>query len=84
MAAVRALVCNHRIGVESKAVTAELPELKGADLQRLYYRSQFAVAETSSEGVRVLCLMDDQTAATEMAEELRRRGVRAGAFRTAR
>jgi PadR family transcriptional regulator, regulatory protein PadR len=67
-----------------RPVTAELPELRGPDLQRLYYRSQFAVAETSADGVRVLCLTDDQTAATEMAEELRRRGVRAGAFRTAR
>ena len=65
-------------------MTAELPELRGADLQRLRSRSQFAVAETGAHGVRVLCLTDDQVAATELAEELRRRGVRAGAFRTGR
>lgn len=65
-------------------VTGELPELRGADLQRLRLRSQFAVAETVTDGVRVLCLTDDLVAATELAEELRRRGVRAGAFRTGR
>jgi hypothetical protein len=48
------------------------------------YRSQFAVAEALHDGVRVLCLTDDQAAATELAEELRRRGVKAGAFRTGR
>jgi hypothetical protein len=65
-------------------MTGELPELRGADLSQVRYRSQFAVAETSHDGVRVLCLTDDQAAATELAEELRRRGVRAGAFRTGR
>jgi hypothetical protein len=65
-------------------MTAELPELRGTELQRLRQRSQFAVAETSTDGLRVLCLTDDQAVATEMAEELRRRGVRAGAFRTGR
>jgi hypothetical protein len=60
----------------------ELPELRCAELSRARYRSQFAVAETAGNGVRVLCLTDDQDAATEMAEELRRRGVRAAAYRT--
>lgn len=65
-------------------MTGELPELRGADLSHVRFRSQFAVAETANDGVRVLCLTDDQAAATELAEELRRRGVRAGAFRTSR
>jgi hypothetical protein len=65
-------------------VTTDLPELRGPELSQLRYRGQFAVAETAQDGVRVLCLTDDQAAATELAEELRRRGVRAGAFRTAR
>ena len=60
----------------------ELPELRCAELSRARFRSQFAVAETAANGVRVLCLTDDQDAATEMAEELRRRGVRAAAYRT--
>jgi hypothetical protein len=60
----------------------ELPELRCAELSRARYQSQFAVAETAATGVRVLCLTDDQDAATEMAEELRRRGVHAGAYRT--
>ena len=60
----------------------ELPELRYAELSRARSRSQFAVAETADNGVRVLCLTDDQDAAIEMAAELRRRGVRAAAYRT--
>lgn len=78
------LVSGDRQWVERDAVTVELPELRGAEWQRLRARSQFAIAETGTHGVRVLCLTDDQVVATEMAEELRRRGVRAGAFRTGR
>jgi hypothetical protein len=40
--------------------------------------------QTTHDGMRVLCLTDDQDAATEVADELRRRGVRAGAYRTGR
>ncbi len=65
-------------------MTTELPELRGADLSHVRYRSEFAVAEALQDGVRVLCLTDDQAAATELAEELRRRGVKAGAFKTGR
>ncbi len=61
---------------------AELPQLRCADLSRTRHRSQFAIAETDGDQVRVLCLTDDQDAATEMAQELRLRGVRAGAYRT--
>ena len=60
-------------------VNPELPTL--AD-PRLRHRAGFAVAERVHDGVRVLRLTDDQDAATEMAAELRRRGVRAGAYRT--
>jgi hypothetical protein len=62
----------------------DLPELIGADLSHVRYASEFAVAESISGGVRVLCLTDDQAAAMELAEELRRRGVRAGAFKARR
>jgi hypothetical protein len=65
-------------------VTTDLPELKGPEVSQLRHRGQFAVAETGLNGVRVLCLTDDQASATELAEELRRRGIRAGAFRTGR
>ncbi len=43
----------------------ELPELRCAELSRARYQSQFAVAETAATGVRVLCLTDDQDAATK-------------------
>ena len=45
----------------------DLPELIGADLSHVRYASEFAVAESISGGVRVLCLTDDQAAAMELA-----------------
>jgi hypothetical protein len=53
-----------------------------AELSRARHRSRFAVAETAGSSLRVLCLTDDKDAATEVAAELRRRGVRAVAYRT--
>jgi hypothetical protein len=63
-------------------VTVQLPELRGVDLSQVRSRGQFAVAETLGQGIRVLCLTDDVAEATELAAELRKRGVRAAAFRT--
>lgn len=62
----------------------ELPELCADALSAVRHRSGFAVAEIVQEGERVLFLTDDQVEATELAEELRRRGVKAGAYRTGR
>jgi len=45
-------------------------------------RSRFAVAETVPAGQRVLYFVEDQDEASELAAELRTRGVRAQAFRT--
>jgi hypothetical protein len=44
----------------------DLPELIGADLSHVLYPSEFAVAESISGGVRVLCLTDGQAAAMEL------------------
>lgn len=59
----------------------ELPELS-ANLSQARSRSRFAVAETVPAGQRVLYFVEDQDEASELAAELRRRGVRAQAFRT--
>ena len=67
-----------------QSVPTELPELRGVNLSTVRARSQFAVVETTRDGQRVLCFMDDPAEATELAAELRRRGVGAGAFRTGR
>ncbi len=67
-----------------QSVPTELPELRGVNLSAVRSRSQFAVVETTRDGQRVLCFMDDPAEATELAAELRRRGVGAGAFRTGR
>ena len=67
-----------------QSVPTELPELCGVNLSTVRARSQFAVVETTRDGQRVLCFMDDPAEATELAAELRRRGVGAGAFRTGR
>ena len=63
-------------------MTSDVPELPYADLVHGSPRSRFAIVETMHNGQRVLCFMEDQVEATEMARELRRRGVMAGAFRT--
>jgi hypothetical protein len=67
-------------------VNAKRADLRGVDLSTVPYCSAFAVAE-ARHGTMVSgcwCLFDHQVEATELTEEFRRRGVRAGAFRTGR
>jgi len=60
---------------------AELPLLQ-ADLSQARVKGRFAIAERTPAGLRVLVLSDDMQEASELARELRRRGVHADAFRT--
>jgi hypothetical protein len=70
------------VWVQRVIMTGELPELQGIDLTGVRYPAKFAVAETAADGVRVLCVTDDQAEATMVAKELRHRGIKATAFRT--
>jgi predicted nucleic acid-binding protein len=45
-------------------------------------QARFAVVETLPNEHRILCLTDDEAEASEIALELRRRGIRAVAHRT--
>jgi hypothetical protein len=60
----------------------ELPGPHFAALLSVRARSQYAVAETAHNGMRVLCMTDDRDEAVELVAELRRRGAGAGAYRT--
>ena len=61
---------------------SELPELS-VSVAEGRSRGRFAVAESVPAGQPVLCFLGDQDdEASELAAELRRRGVRVQAFRT--
>jgi hypothetical protein len=62
-------------------VPSELPELSVTVAQGRS-RGRFAEAETVPVGPRVLYFVEDESEASELAAELRQRGVRAQAFRT--
>ena len=64
-------------------MTLELPELRGVNVSQMRNWGTFAVAETLPTGTRVICFTEDRDEAAALAAELRRRGIRAGAFRTA-
>ncbi|HMK98277.1 MAG TPA: hypothetical protein VK425_12070 [Acidimicrobiales bacterium] len=65
-----------------RPVTLELPELRGVNMSQIRSRGSFAVAEALPSGQRVICFTDDRDEAAELAAQLRRRGIRAGAFQT--
>jgi hypothetical protein len=62
-------------------VPSELPELS-VPVPQGRPRGRFAVAETVPAGQRVLYFVEDPDEASDLAAELRTRGVRAQAFRT--